>query len=163
VIVMQNDKLWPYTMTDAARAGADISVPALMISAKDGEMLVESILEQQQREHVAGGAAAAAVPAAAVSGDTQSARPSSSCDVQILTRFRECVCAICQCDISLGAPVIRLPCSHVYDDECIRKWLSQRAVCPLCRLQLPTDPKVGEAERATSAADNAALQRAMFS
>ncbi|KAL6006830.1 hypothetical protein ACLOJK_032326 [Asimina triloba] len=45
-------------------------------------------------------------------------------------------CAICLNDFSVGTEVVRLPCKHVFDGECIFHWLSMNCTCPLCRFEL---------------------------
>ena len=48
-------------------------------------------------------------------------------------------CAVCTCDFAVGDEVRRLPCAHVYHDECLASWLVRRCTCPTCRWELPTD------------------------
>ncbi|KAL0385461.1 UNVERIFIED_CONTAM: E3 ubiquitin-protein ligase RING1-like [Sesamum radiatum] len=47
-------------------------------------------------------------------------------------------CSICLegFDNSDGA---RLPCSHMFHESCILRWLQENHVCPLCRHELPVD------------------------
>ncbi|KAL5553964.1 hypothetical protein UlMin_041365 [Ulmus minor] len=44
-------------------------------------------------------------------------------------------CVICLEDLPLGSDVVRLPCLHVFHDECIRLWLIKGRNCPLCRFE----------------------------
>ncbi|KAL7114666.1 hypothetical protein ACP275_04G136000 [Erythranthe tilingii] len=52
-------------------------------------------------------------------------------------------CSICLEDLSPGGDndfeeALSMPCSHVYHDYCIKKWLSTSHYCPLCRFEMPT-------------------------
>nr|XP_027189362.1 E3 ubiquitin-protein ligase RNF126-like [Cicer arietinum] len=44
-------------------------------------------------------------------------------------------CSICLEEFLLGSKAIRLPspCSHIYHENCIMKWLNRSNTCPLCR------------------------------
>jgi len=42
-------------------------------------------------------------------------------------------CAICLLDFDTTCQVSVLRCKHVFHGECIRRWLSNQARCPLCR------------------------------
>ena len=46
-------------------------------------------------------------------------------------------CVICTQEFVAGLEVTRMPCSHVYHEECIVKWLKRSNVCPLCRYSMP--------------------------
>uniref|UniRef100_A0A7N2R7R7 RING-type E3 ubiquitin transferase n=1 Tax=Quercus lobata TaxID=97700 RepID=A0A7N2R7R7_QUELO len=46
-------------------------------------------------------------------------------------------CVICTQEFEAGLEVTRMPCSHVYHEECIVKWLKRSNVCPLCRYSMP--------------------------
>ncbi|KAF6135805.1 hypothetical protein GIB67_028124 [Kingdonia uniflora] len=48
-------------------------------------------------------------------------------------------CIFCLEDFSLGADVTMMPCSHIFDGDCIVRWLQQKNECPLCRFQMPVD------------------------
>jgi len=45
-------------------------------------------------------------------------------------------CPVCMDSIPAGAPVIRLPCNHVYHKDCIVPWLKRTSTCPVCRANL---------------------------
>lgn len=40
-------------------------------------------------------------------------------------------CIICMGDIEAGCLVGRLPCEHMFHDDCIRKWLKHGYLCPM--------------------------------
>nr|XP_027069731.1 E3 ubiquitin-protein ligase RNF38-like [Coffea arabica] len=46
-------------------------------------------------------------------------------------------CPICLEDLVLGSEVTRLHCYHVFHGDCIRKWLQESHMCPLCRSEYP--------------------------
>ncbi|KAL7152917.1 hypothetical protein ABFS83_04G130500 [Erythranthe nasuta] len=52
-------------------------------------------------------------------------------------------CSICLEDLSPGGDndfeeALSMPCSHIYHDYCIKKWLRTSHYCPLCRFEMPT-------------------------
>ncbi|KAL4633673.1 hypothetical protein ACB092_04G139500 [Castanea dentata] len=48
-------------------------------------------------------------------------------------------CTICMEEFQIDSKVTRMPCSHVYHEKCIFKWLKTSHVCPLCRYPMPQD------------------------
>ncbi|KAJ9140431.1 hypothetical protein P3X46_031080 [Hevea brasiliensis] len=47
-------------------------------------------------------------------------------------------CVICLEDISIGMEATRLPCSHIYHGSCVKNWLENSNLCPLCRFLVPS-------------------------
>ena len=47
-------------------------------------------------------------------------------------------CMVCLEEYGAGSCASRMPCSHVFHDECIITWLRQSHYCPLCRFEMPT-------------------------
>ena len=46
-------------------------------------------------------------------------------------------CSICLDDLNCGEEVRQLPCKHVFHEDCVGKWLTERSsTCPLCKLDL---------------------------
>lgn len=48
-------------------------------------------------------------------------------------------CTICMEEFQIGSKVTLMPCSHVYHEKCIFKWLKTSHVWPLCRYPMPQD------------------------
>ena len=49
-------------------------------------------------------------------------------------------CAICKQDLEVNRPVLRLPCAHLYHEDCIEDWLlNLNCSCPMCMWEFPTD------------------------
>lgn len=51
----------------------------------------------------------------------------------------EAGCSVCKEDYESDQTAIKLPCSHLFHDECILPWLKDRNSCPTCRFELKTD------------------------
>ncbi|GFS30603.1 hypothetical protein Acr_00g0012920 [Actinidia rufa] len=43
------------------------------------------------------------------------------------------ICVICQGEYKNDEKIGTLPCGHEYHVDCIKKWLQQKTVCPLCK------------------------------
>ncbi|KAK4564938.1 hypothetical protein RGQ29_006830 [Quercus rubra] len=48
-------------------------------------------------------------------------------------------CTICMEEFRISSEVTRMPCSHIYHEKCIFKWLKTSHLCPLCRYPMPQD------------------------
>ncbi|ETV81641.1 hypothetical protein, variant 1 [Aphanomyces astaci] len=86
VVVVQTADVWPYAMTDSSGEGTSLSIPAFMISKKQGHGLVEYL----------------------------KANPDHSphlMSIHVRKNARECV--ICQVDIDIGVHVVQMPCQVV--------------------------------------------------
>jgi Ring finger domain len=49
-------------------------------------------------------------------------------------------CSICLGEYEEGEDLSKLPCSHIYHDECITSWCSNHIRCPLCNYDLESEP-----------------------
>ncbi|XP_005182787.1 E3 ubiquitin-protein ligase Iruka [Musca domestica] len=49
---------------------------------------------------------------------------------------RKLQCSVCWEDFKIQEMVRKLPCSHVYHEECIVPWLKLHGTCPICRKSL---------------------------
>ncbi|KAL5987752.1 hypothetical protein ACLOJK_035505 [Asimina triloba] len=70
-------------------------------------------------------------------------RPASRRSIQSLRRCKygrrylgQSTCTICLDEFALGSSIVQMPCSHVFHDHCITRWLQRSHVCPLCRFAL---------------------------
>ena len=46
-------------------------------------------------------------------------------------------CAVFLDEFSIGLEARRMPCSHIYHQDCIVLWLGTCNLCPMCRYRLP--------------------------
>ncbi|KAL4591128.1 hypothetical protein LXL04_004077 [Taraxacum kok-saghyz] len=56
-------------------------------------------------------------------------------------RSKPTECTICKDEFIKGENIKRLPCHHYFHHECIRRWLSYKKNCPICRRTI-VKPKV---------------------
>lgn len=48
------------------------------------------------------------------------------------------LCAVCLEGLSVGTEATCMPCSHLYHENCILRWLDKSTLCPLCRFEMPS-------------------------
>ena len=52
-------------------------------------------------------------------------------------------CAVCADEFQLNETrVNKLPCNHIFHNDCIVPWLKKQNTCPLCRAELPAAPRI---------------------
>jgi len=51
----------------------------------------------------------------------------------------EGICVICSGDLEGDESTIKLPCKHIFHNECIKTWLEAQHTCPTCRYELEVD------------------------
>ncbi|KAG6533547.1 hypothetical protein ZIOFF_007422 [Zingiber officinale] len=69
-------------------------------------------------------------------------RPASAVAVEgleMVTAEESDSCSICLEDLGMMAPVLAMPCSHLFHPRCLKKWLERSCSCPLCRFSLPQE------------------------
>lgn len=59
-------------------------------------------------------------------------------------------CSVCWEDFQLNEQVKKLPCSHVFHNDCICPWLSNHGTCPICRKSLVTETNATAEQQRTS-------------
>ncbi|KAK2993429.1 hypothetical protein RJ640_004303 [Escallonia rubra] len=67
-----------------------------------------------------------------LSGETISQHLGTRTHVAVANQEPE-ICVICQVEYEADEPIGSLQCGHEYHADCIKKWLLQENVCPLCR------------------------------
>ncbi|RYG53612.1 hypothetical protein EON66_08275 [archaeon] len=65
---------------------------------------------------------------------TSALPPSAACTPPVSHDLDRC--AICLTDFQAGELVRPLPCCHFFHAACIDQWLAERAVCPLCKVDV---------------------------
>ncbi|KAK6507440.1 hypothetical protein TWF481_005872 [Arthrobotrys musiformis] len=51
-------------------------------------------------------------------------------------------CVICQDEYKADEEVVKLPCKHIYHEECVTRWLETHDACPICRTPItPEDQR----------------------
>jgi len=56
-------------------------------------------------------------------------------------------CSICLDALVIGEPALRIPCGHLFHEDCVEDWLKKSNECPVCRYELPTDDAAYEEGR----------------
>lgn len=107
VIISQNEKKWPFLMTDTASTQT-IHIPVLMISETNGRIF-RRFLEEKSPEVIIG-----------------------SIECTKVDNY----CIICQENMTTNEVIYRLHCGHIYHDICLDRWLEGHITCPVCRLNL---------------------------
>lgn len=139
VIIAQTAGVWPFVMADSAKEletrGVQLSIPVVMISQKDSELVRKFIAEQDRNTTPVPPVTNTAISA------TISNVPCVHKKFDPVLQFGPCVveCSICQEDFVPGGEVLKLPCRHVYHTDCVTNWLVANNTCPLCRLELPKE------------------------
>ena len=111
VAVVQTSGLrWPFTMSDTANAGGDLTLPSLMVSAPDGATLL---------------------------GRLESGGEGGTWHGVAKAHDHHTSCAVCIQEMMAEELAVKLPCGHHFHEECIRTWLRKQHTCPTCRNPLP--------------------------
>jgi len=58
-------------------------------------------------------------------------------NVQQTDLDKQDTCPVCEENLVLTESILRLPCSHVFHENCLLPWLTCHNTCPICRLELP--------------------------
>ncbi|KAE8692616.1 Detected protein of unknown function [Hibiscus syriacus] len=48
-------------------------------------------------------------------------------------------CAVCRDEFEVGGEAIKLPCKHLYHQDCIVSWMNIKTTCPICRFKIDGD------------------------
>ena len=59
-------------------------------------------------------------------------------------------CPVCQ--EKLEGEATKMPCGHLFDNDCLKPWLHQHNSCPVCRFELPTEDPDYERQKANKEA-----------
>jgi hypothetical protein len=46
-------------------------------------------------------------------------------------------CAVCLTEIDDNDRAMMTPCGHGFHEECLRRWMQEQMICPVCRHALP--------------------------
>ncbi|TMW66075.1 hypothetical protein Poli38472_003840 [Pythium oligandrum] len=131
VIIIQTFDVWPYTMTDSKGESSVITIPAFMLSMKQGQRFLEYLRDQTRDEDAVA-------------------------EITVRKDARECV--ICQVDMTIGATLTRMPCQHMFHTECLHQWLKIGNSCPICRVEIQS--KHGSSSNTADHAQNDARRAA---
>ncbi|KAL2253674.1 E3 ubiquitin-protein ligase RNF43-like [Sesamum indicum] len=78
-------------------------------------------------------------PAKIINGELQIVAVNGGKDDDGASMLAKESCSICLEGFFNGGRATRLPCSHMFHENCILRWLRENHVCPLCRYELPID------------------------
>ncbi|CAH2058040.1 unnamed protein product [Thlaspi arvense] len=68
-------------------------------------------------------------------------------------------CPICMEDVVEGEETAqRLPCNHLFHNDCINPWLRNHSTCPLCRFVIPVEVSDDESSSSEEVAPEGDLE-----
>jgi len=59
-------------------------------------------------------------------------------DERALRKYAKEECSVCVVGFKLEDEAYKLPCKHIFHNDCLLPWLKMNNTCPNCRHQLPT-------------------------
>jgi len=76
--------------------------------------------------------------------DVDDSRPAMSRDARatlpVVKAEKPETCPVCQEEIPVGGLAKKLPCGHLFHDDCLMQWLEKANSCPMCRAsELPSE------------------------
>lgn len=123
IVTQTGGSKWPFSMTDSAgEIGGISSVPVLMLSAEDADLLLQFV------------------------------KSNAYDVVSIKLGEKSNECPICQDGYDASAEVLKLPCRHTYHSNCMTSWLQHNHTCPMCRLKLESQTQKKKAEETRAVA-----------
>lgn len=119
-VVINTQEVWPYVMRDTTGEAerGGLAIPVVMVPKSTGDLLLKTLKNGEK------------------------------CEVSLRVHPLEDSCPVCQEDYGVNESLIRLPCRHMFHEECVLKWLEKHNTCPMCRHELPAaDPSVNQIRR----------------
>ena len=138
-IIVQTGTAWPFTMSDAAGLGADVTLPSIMVSPADGDAILQAVK----------GAATASGGAARVCA-------------RAVARDHHTACAVCLQELVASTLAVRLRCGHAFHEGCVRTWLKEKHTCPTCRAPLRSKAEAADEGSQRGLADAEREARALM-
>ncbi|XP_048442432.1 E3 ubiquitin-protein ligase SIRP1-like [Pyrus x bretschneideri] len=68
--------------------------------------------------------------------------PASEASIEMLEKVNvefSTTCSVCMEEIRIDSEATRMPCLHIFDEDCIVEWLHKSRFCPVCRFSMPAD------------------------
>lgn len=62
--------------------------------------------------------------------------------------FGKLDCSVCKENYKVDDTICKMPCEHIFHEDCLMPWLNQHNSCPVCRYELPTEDKDYEERKA---------------
>ena len=136
VVVQGRDQKWPFTMSDTAGKGNDLELPSLMLNYDDGEKLRAAISTKAMEQ--------AMVDVSDHCGDAAVGEKDRNLYGHAISHDNHTTCTVCLQEMLADEMAVRLPCQHLFHEQCVRTWLGKQHTCPTCRKELPTPKREGE-------------------
>lgn len=129
LIVCQSETMkWPFQMTDSIHELTTfenpLTIPICMISYQDS-LVLHSYLKSISKS-----------ASKSTSTKLSSSVTSTNNGISLEISPPVCECSVCRDDFDIGQEIYKLPCRHVYHQQCLSQWLLHHNTCPMCRQDL---------------------------